>query len=231
MFNIIHFETIDSTNTYAKNNIENLNHYDLILADFQTAGRGRRDHQWISKSKQNIMASIVIKDRIEMSLIQQMTQVVAVSILEVCHMYHMNALIKWPNDIYVENKKLCGILIETVFINELKGIVVGTGINVKKNELPNATSFCDYQADLEIEEVFHHYLHRFHINYQRFLDGKYIDILEKANQYSYLKGKEVNLLPYGHVNVGKLLEDGTIEIIHDKCIKYMHVNEFSLSKD
>lgn len=231
MFNIIHFETIDSTNNYAKNNIENLNHYDLILADFQTAGRGRRDHRWIAKSKQNIMASIVLKDPIEMSIIQQITQVVAVSILEVCHKYHMDAMIKWPNDIYVGDKKLCGILIETVFIKELKGIVVGTGINVKQNELDNATSFCDYHPHLEIEEVLNQYLQQFHINYQNFLDGKYIEILEKANQHSYLEGKEVNLFPYGQVKVGKLLEDGTIEIIHSKQILYKHVNEFSLSKD
>ncbi len=231
MFHILHFESIDSTNTYAKANITNLNHYDVIWADYQTCGRGRRDHQWMAPKKAHVMASIIIKEEIEANRIQQLTQVCAVSIWQLCQALGIEAKIKWPNDIYVKDKKLVGILIESVFEKELQGIVIGTGINVKEEGLPSsAVCLQSLGSPLGIKETLEGYLHYFNENYQLFKAGKYEHILKIANEHAYLKNKTVYYQEYGNVEIGNLLADGRIEIIKDDQLHYIHVNEFSLAK-
>ncbi len=231
MFHILHFESIDSTNTYAKAHIKNLNHYDVIWADYQTHGRGRRDHQWTAPKKAHVMASILIKEAIEANRIQQLTQVCAVSVWQLCQSLGIEAAIKWPNDIYVGDKKLAGILIESVFEKELQGIVIGTGINVKEEGLPS-TAVCLHSlgSSLGIKETLESYLHYFNENYQLFKEGKYEQLLKTANEHAYLKNKTVYLKEYGNVQIGKLLADGCIEITKDDQLHYIQVNEFSLSK-
>lgn len=230
MFNIIHFEEIDSTNTYAKNNIDILNNYDVITADYQTNGRGRKDHQWISSAKTNLMATLVIKDKIEPTLIHQLTQVTAMSIVTLCKQYNIDAKIKWPNDIYVNDKKLAGILIETIFNPTLKGIVIGTGINVIETSVDTATSLHANGCNLSIDQVLKQYLSCFEYYKNLFIQGQYQNILEMANDVSYLKNKKVILPNNNEVIIGKLLIDGRIELIKDGKIEYIYANEFSLSK-
>lgn len=231
MFNIIHFKQIDSTNTYAKQNIQTLHHYDVIHTDQQTQGRGRKDHVWHTTANKNLTATLVIKDAIEPSNIHQLTQVTALSIIDLCQDLNIEAKIKWPNDIYIQDKKLAGILIETIFSKGLEGIVIGTGINIKEDHLlPTATSLYQWNTHISIEEVLHCYLHYFNHYYQLFKQGQYQTILEKANTYSYLKDKKVILPNFGEVKVGALLEDGRIELIDSNKTNYIYVNEFSLSK-
>lgn len=231
MFHILHFESIDSTNTYAKEHITDLNHYDVIWADYQTHGRGRRDHQWMAPKKAHVMASIIIKESIEANRIQQLTQVCAVSLWQFCQSQGIEAKIKWPNDIYVGDKKLVGILIESVFEKELQGIVIGTGINVKEEGLPS-TAVClqSLGSPLGIKETLESYLHYFNENYQLFKLGKYEQLLKIANEHAYLKNKTVYLQEHGNVQIGNLLADGRIEIAKAHQLHYIHVNEFSLSK-
>ncbi|MFQ9922677.1 MAG: biotin--[acetyl-CoA-carboxylase] ligase [Beduini sp.] len=231
MFHILHFESIDSTNTYAKANITNLNHYDVIWADYQTRGRGRRDHQWMAPKMAHVMTSIIIKEEIEANRIQQLTQVCAVSVWQLCQSLGIKAKIKWPNDIYVKDKKLVGILIESVFEKELQGIVIGTGINVKDEGLPSsAVCLQSLGSPLGIKETLDSFLHYFNENYQLFKAGEYEQLLKIANEHAYLKNKTVYLQEYGKVEIGNLLADGRIEIIKDDQLHYIHVNEFSLAK-
>lgn len=231
MFHLIHFDSIDSTNTYAKDHMNELHHYDVIQADFQTNGRGRRNHQWVASKKAHVMASLVIKEPIDVPCIQQLTQVCAVSLWRLCQSLNIDAKIKWPNDLYVHDKKLVGILIETIFESELKGIVIGTGINVEDNHLPsNAVSLKGLGSPLNVQETLERYLSYFDYYYQMFKAGDYKQILKIANDHAYLKGKTAFLNGYGEVEIGRLLEDGRIEIIKDNQMDYIHVNEFSLSK-
>lgn len=231
MFHIHHFESIDSTNTYAKKNISDLNHYDVIWADYQTHGRGRRDHQWMAPKQAHVMASIIIKEAIEANCIQQLTQVCAVSIWQLCQSQGIKAKIKWPNDIYVGDKKLVGILIEAVFEKELQGIVIGTGINVKEEGLPStATCLQSLGSSLDIQETLESYLQYFNENYQLFKKGKYEQLLNIANEHAYLSNKTVYLEGYGNVEIGNLLEDGRIEINQGNQTHYIHVNEFTLAR-
>ena len=230
MFHIIHFDQIDSTNTYAKNHLNKLHHYDVIHADHQTLGRGRRDHTWHSSPKENLMATLIIKEAISPEKIQQLTQVIALSIVEVCQSINIEAKIKFPNDIYIHDKKVAGILIETQFTHQLDGIIIGFGINVKESHLlPTATSLYQHGCQLSIEAILHRVLYQFDKNYQLFKQGNYMDLLKQVNDLSYLKNKKVHLDDQD-VSIGSLLEDGRIEIIHPNKIEYRFINEFTLSK-
>lgn len=230
MFNIIHFDEINSTNTYAKINIDRLHHFDVIQADYQSQGRGRKNHQWYSLPKQNLMASLIIKDKIEATTIHQITQVTALSIVKVCQEQHLYPKIKFPNDIYIKDKKLAGILVEAIFSPNLKGIVIGTGINVRENPLvETSTSLFAQHCQLSVEEVLERYLYYFNIYYGMFKRGQYQKILDEVNDLSYLKDKQV-FLDNKQVYVGRLLYDGRIEIFAEDKKDYIYVNEFSLSK-
>ncbi len=222
--NIYHFDTIDSTNTYAKRNLDILHHGDVIIADHQTQGRGRKDHVWVSAPKDNMLASIVIKEPWEN--IQRLAQVTALSVVYVCRELHIDAKIKFPNDIYAEDKKLSGILIETIFDPDLKGIIIGTGINVK-SAIEGAACINDYQTSISTEEIFHSYLRQFDLFYE--MAKEHYDILlEEVNKISYLKDKIVEY--EGRlVQVGKLKDNGMIEIIEGNQATQIYSNEFHVT--
>lgn len=227
---MIHFKTIDSTNNYAKQNIHSLKHFDVIDTDHQTSGRGRSNHHWITTPKSNLTMSLIIKDKIEPNNIQQLTQVTALAICQVCSDLGLHPKIKFPNDIYINDKKIAGILIETIYEQGLTGIIIGVGFNVNEINLPdNATSLYHEGINLSLEVVKDTYLHYFDQYYQSYQNGNYTELLKITNHLSYLKDKEVffhNQL----VKVIELKENGQIELIINDHKEYVYINEFSLSK-
>ena len=128
----IHFDEIDSTNTYLKKEYENLDNLTFVSADYQTSGHGRFDRKWSANKGDNVLLSYLIKDKeiIEhFSYISMFTAVVIVKYLEDKGL--SNVSIKWPNDVYVNGKKIAGILLEG---NVPNYVVVGLGINLNQVE-------------------------------------------------------------------------------------------------
>ncbi len=131
VYTIHKFNTLDSTNTFIKDNYENLSDFSVVLAEKQTGGRGRFSRKWDSVPGKDLTFSIFLPlSRLKHDLWQNVTQVSSLAIIEVLENYGLSALIKWPNDILVENRKLCGILCETVERNLRTCAVIGVGINV-----------------------------------------------------------------------------------------------------
>lgn len=152
---LIHWlQEVDSTNSEARRRIAELADRSVVAAESQTAGRGQRGNSWSSKPGENLTFSIVLrfdptegfqaKDQFSLS------QATALGICDHLGASGIPARIKWPNDIYVQDRKICGILIE----NSLReGLIVhsiiGIGLNVNQREfpphLPNPTSLflCD----------------------------------------------------------------------------------------
>lgn len=129
MLTIHYFEELPSTNEYLRANYENYQDFSVIIADNQTNGKGRLDHTWES-GKKDLTFSILFKDTRAHHMIAPL------AILFVLKKYHLHASIKWPNDIYLNEKKLAGILIQKVIIDtEEKGVIVGIGINFSKKKL------------------------------------------------------------------------------------------------
>lgn len=128
----IHFETIDSTNTYLKENYEKLDNFTFVSADFQSAGRGRNNRNWKSEKGENLLFSLLIKDKALIDKFSSLSVISAFSIIKALNLEHLS--IKWPNDIYYKDSKLCGILLEAVTRNEIECLIIGIGLNVNQRE-------------------------------------------------------------------------------------------------
>lgn len=147
-----YFEETDSTNTQAKKlALKGAAHGSLVLANQQTAGKGRRGRMWESPRDSGIFMTFLLRPQIEMEKISMLTLVAALAISkaveEVCGC-EWNCQIKWPNDLVMNRKKICGILTEMgTEGSKLQYVVVGIGINVAQQQFPEelketATSLC-----------------------------------------------------------------------------------------
>lgn len=136
---VIYYETLASTNLQAKLDAENgADEGTLIVADMQTAGRGRKGRSWSSPAGTNVYFTLILKPDYAVELISAVTllmgMAVAEGIRETCG---VDARIKWPNDIVVDGKKICGILAEMSVEREfVHYVVVGAGINVGEQDFP-----------------------------------------------------------------------------------------------
>lgn len=131
---IEYFEEIDSTNTYLLKRKKFSNRI-LVVADYQTSGKGRFNRRWLSEPSKNLMFSIGLKN-VNLSDLQKFSFFTPLSIQEAVEDFlNIKLKIKWPNDLMFENKKVCGILIESQLENNKKAkVVVGIGINVNQTE-------------------------------------------------------------------------------------------------
>lgn len=132
---IIRYKETDSTNLRAKEaGNKGVSADTLFIADKQTAGVGRRGRSWESPEGENIYMSLLLKPDIEPSKAPMLTLVMAVAVAEgIWQATGIDTLIKWPNDIIINKKKVCGILTEmTLDGTAIKYVVIGVGINVNQ---------------------------------------------------------------------------------------------------
>lgn len=136
-FTILRFETIESTNTEAMNQARRGADEGLcIVAERQTAGRGRHGRVWVSEKDAGLYFSVVLRPRIELRLLPLITLMTAVSVFDTLEKFDLKPDIKWVNDIHINGKKICGILAETVETNKGLAVVAGIGINLKSTNFP-----------------------------------------------------------------------------------------------
>jgi BirA family biotin operon repressor/biotin-[acetyl-CoA-carboxylase] ligase len=128
----IHFPTIHSTNSYAREHVKEFAKDSLVVisADEQLLGRGRYGRYWISPAGQNLLASFVFFIEEGQKDPLSLTHVLAISAIRVLKENGVIARIKWPNDILVNDKKVAGILCETVYEPNYFAVIVGIGLNV-----------------------------------------------------------------------------------------------------
>lgn len=140
---VLYFDTIDSTNTKAQELAEK--GYPsgiLVVADKQESGKGRRGRSWVSPSGTGIFMTLMIKPDINPNNASMLTLVAALAVAKaITSVTGEEALIKWPNDIVVNGKKVCGILTEmNAQFDYINHIVVGIGINVHNESFPEEIS-------------------------------------------------------------------------------------------
>ncbi len=133
---IITFRQLDSTNDYIKQNIVDLNDGTIVVAEQQTNGRGRRGNIWYSP-KGNLYFSILFKRSVNREDLFLLTMKSSLAIVLMLEQYGLEAKIKYPNDILINNKKISGILIESIGYKELEAVVVGIGVNVNVKDYSN----------------------------------------------------------------------------------------------
>lgn len=140
---VLYFDTIDSTNTKAQELAEKgYPSGTLVVADKQESGKGRRGRSWVSPSGTGIFMTLMIKPDINPNNASMLTLVAALAVAKVItSVTGEEALIKWPNDIVVNGKKVCGILTEmNAQFDYINHIVVGIGINVHNESFPEEIS-------------------------------------------------------------------------------------------
>ena len=140
---VLYFDTIDSTNIKAQELAEKgYPSGTLVVADKQESGKGRRGRSWVSPSGTGIFMTLMIKPDINPNNASMLTLVAALAVAKaITSVTGEEALIKWPNDIVVNGKKVCGILTEmNAQFDYINHIVVGIGINVHNESFPEEIS-------------------------------------------------------------------------------------------
>ena len=135
-YTFIYKDETDSTNLEAGRLADEVSHGTVIVAEKQTAGRGRRGRSWLSESGENLYFSMLLKPDFAPEQASMLTLVMAQAVAEgIDAMCRCKCEIKWPNDIVLHGKKVCGILTEMQLdAGRIKHVIVGVGVNVNQME-------------------------------------------------------------------------------------------------
>ncbi len=218
-----HFKTIDSTSTYLKRNYKTLNDMTFVSTDYQENGHGRMNRKWESNSNENLMFSVLLKDKDMLDNFSSISIASAVATYKVLTKLGLNDVtIKWPNDVYVNGKKICGILLEGISNNNtLSCVVVGIGINVNtvkfSDDLQDKVTsyYIEKKESISINKIKKLMYKEIRIAFKEIRLGKKT-YLEIANEYNYLKDKEVYAEVKGNKELVKVLQinqDNTLKVL------------------
>ena len=191
------FDTISSTNDYLLRKEKNKNKdIKICIAEEQTKGRGRRGKSWISPKFKNIYFSLI--SYLKKEDLSGLSIAVALSVSKVLTKINVMSLIKWPNDLLVGNKKICGILIETAKVGELTKVVIGIGINVNMeySELIDQewTSIkLEKKQSVDRNSIITEMINQLCITLNKFEQEEFDYFLNKFTSLDLLKDKEFTL--------------------------------------
>ena len=197
-FAVISLDEVDSTNNYAKEAVKAFSPADftIIKASVQKQGKGQGKNFWYSEKDKNLTISIIIYPK--MLLPEQQFKLSVMTSLAICDLLQTHNIqdvqIKWPNDILVKGKKICGILIEnTICSNHIENSVIGIGLNINQDSfpsfLPDATSMYiitgkTYIIDSCLQEL----AHALYLRYQQVQDAEdsffYVEYLQRLYGYN-----------------------------------------------
>ncbi len=171
---IIRVEATDSTNNYAKQLVSTneITSTSVIMTQNQLCGRGQQQNTWESEVGKNLTISLVLfPNWLPASHQFYLSMVVALGVADFLKLHLDTVAIKWPNDIYVGDKKICGILIEnTIWGNNLKYAICGIGVNINQqkfySDAPNPISLSNctgslYDLDALLQELLECVTHRY----------------------------------------------------------------------
>ena len=185
MSNILYFETLDSTQTYLKQHFNELPDQTVVTTNTQTTGRGRFDRRWISEPG-GLYFSILLKPA-KTQFLANLTQLLALCVCQAAEKYAIEPNLKWPNDVQVAGKKLCGILSEAITQNgQIAGLIIGAGVNVEQQDLSQvgqpAVSLRELGVHVAKEDFLQAVLDPFFASYSAVLENGF-----KAIRSAYLE--------------------------------------------
>lgn len=187
-----YYESVDSTNDRIKERAHENEAQGLVIsAGTQTAGKGRIGRKWESPTKDSVSTSLLLTpDDISLEAIPTITVVAAMAVRDaLSNLYGLEGKIKWPNDIVLGGKKICGILTEMEMKdNKVWYVVVGIGVNVHNTQFPEEIAFKATSVDIELQKQSGEKGHRSEITkaiWESF--RKYYNIFIKTQDMSGLK--------------------------------------------
>jgi BirA family biotin operon repressor/biotin-[acetyl-CoA-carboxylase] ligase len=235
------FEKIDSTNACART----LGDVDtpegaVVVADFQTNGRGRMGRTWVSESESNLLFSVLLRPTVKVELAGLLTLFASVAVaraIELCIGESVEC--KWPNDLLLHGKKFCGILLENSFHQSGLGYaIVGVGINVNQRALPQeiadrATSLaCEAGKEYDRKKIFQAVLAEMDELYKSAGKGDFSLVVSEWTKRCAMFGKGVNVHHDGHKIEGKALRlnhDGGLVISANGAEQTVYAGDVTLA--
>ena len=242
---IHYFKEVDSTNNVAKYLAEDgAEEGTIVVAEIQNRGKGRRGKTWISPPG-GIWMSIILRPDIPPFSTPQLTLVTGVAVAKTLKKeLKLDVGIKWPNDILIGDKKVCGILTEVnASVNKVNYVVVGIGIDMNIDvplfppDLQTGATSLKNELDTEINGpiLVQKFLLEFESLYNKFTEGKFPEILSEWRILSNTIGKQVEVRTRGKTVRGEAvginkdgvlileLEDGSLrKMISGECL---HINK------
>ena len=224
---VYYFDSVDSTNSKAKLS-KNVPDKSIFVAETQKSGRGRMGRNWSSPAGCGLWLSIYLVPDILAEDISKITLLAGLAVSRTIP----GSSIKWPNDVLLGDKKVCGILTEAVADSEgIKCVVVGIGINVNTQAFPEeladkATSlYLETGKKQKRENVLNSVLKEFFLLYESFIKNGFSDIYDEYIQKCITIGKDVLLIrnneetkatAIGMTDTGELLVDiaGNREVVN-----------------
>lgn len=144
---LVEFNKIPSTNDYLKEKYQEYQSFTIVRADYQTKGKGQFDRKWLSSKGKNLLFSLLLKD-VAFNQITHIKDWVKSSLFAAFGNFGLDVRFKEPNDFYVDDKKICGILIESKSNEDrFDYVIIGIGINV------NQTMFNQFKATSILKET------------------------------------------------------------------------------
>ena len=205
-YHYLHFEEIDSTNNYLKNTYRLLDNFTFVSADYQSKGKGRNDRIWESNKGDNLMFSLLIKDKTLVYKYSLLSLMSAVEVAKVLESYGVNDVsIKWPNDVLINDKKICGILLEGQIPQY---VVIGVGLNVNQKEFSSglrreATSLSlELNKDIDIENLKEKLFSNIVNNFHKLDKDNYLSYF---NEHNYLLHKRVKTIINNETFIGEVI--------------------------
>jgi len=203
--NLYHFYKVDSTNAFAGRLLAHGHKVPdgtVVIAESQTAGRGRLGRSWHSESESGLYFSMILRPRVPPSLAPFFTLATAVAMHNAIERdTRVDVDIKWPNDLLVGGKKICGVLAEIqAELDMVKILIIGVGLNVNHAKLPDdiaerATSLRIASGRIQSRlEIFAEFIEEFEGLYRQFEKAGPATIIEQWTQYSsFANGRRIEI--------------------------------------
>jgi len=209
---VYHLDEVNSTNEYAKSLTNRAPEGAVILADLQTAGKGRLDRKWYSPEG-GIWMSVILRPQ-KPNLIPVIG---GIAICEAFNSYDILLGLKWPNDVLLNNKKVAGILTENVDGTSILGIGINLNIYEFPTELRSIASsiIIETEKNLDKMEVFYTICKELDTYYFMLTNNRIPEILLKWRLYTIMFGKAVRVVFPDRVIVGRFIDissDGSLVI-------------------
>ena len=183
---IIKLDTVESTNEYAKKIASKSENFTIILAKKQRRGRGRLNRKWESPEG-GLWVSVILKPEFFSSLL---SLDMGLAVLETLKNFGIDSKLKWPNDLLVSEKKICGILLEKISENVIVGI--GLNVNISKMNTENWTSMSvETKKRFNLKEVLDVLINNMRYYYSLYEKREFSKIIEEWKQNSCTLGKNV----------------------------------------
>lgn len=189
----------------------------VMFAECQTAGRGRRDNRWITPRGKDLMFSLLLRPEVPMALWPRFTTLAALALCKAVEQeLPLQPRIKWPNDLYVNDKKVAGLLAEAVVTSQGAALVLGIGLNVNSRDFPpelagQATSLLrelesQVMPELDRQPLAVCILAELHTEFQRLESGAFAEAVAEVRARSWLLGRQIRATVEGRELYGRAMD-------------------------